>query len=1091
MDDIKILNDINVDLDSNSPKLIIGRWMIDLVEPQRKPFLRKFPLKIQKDVKLSLSNLVAKDFQIPNYGDFLSISLNTETWSYGIVKKLSIENFQTTFQIELNPKAISDCKHEQNDDNKYPVSFNIVLQDGETSDEIANVPVHFNIKLAKKVNLPSVKLDISKPEIMFHDGLRDEEIGSVVISNTSKLLFSPKINGMVELNVVDKDDNKPVDSNIIYLDSANDDERISNLESGQIKKYKIKANFPMIGNPVERKRFGITASFIPDNNSVELPNDSKELIIDSNTARPRLIVRLMVGDKSIYVTNCEKYDAETTFGVNAIKFSNETQLERSCFSFSLGNGSENGIKEIGVVIKDVKCTPSINEDSTEVILRDGESLNDVLGFVDDHRPVLLQSLATHTYPISFWQDKIEELYTHQDAGTRNYTSEVAFKIEFDYWEEDRELTMRALPQESRKHFCFELTIKLHQCPSVKWLGIDYGTSAIVCRFDNYTLPLRNRKLNLFRQQTDEYEQDTQYLSSNVIYRNNRVNIIDQSSLICDYDSTNLDNPAPDYNSLALTLSPTSTVEDANQNFMLPCMKMLMGYDNIPNIQQYDGFSYSFMSESGKITTQNIFTTEGNRRIPSRLCKVSNVMQEIYRELFLYFIKPEIQNIRLDNIVLTVPNTFSPNHFKQLRDIVAESFNQYYIRNLKFISESDAVACYYAKNWADVNHAVNRSADSMEELRRCESVLVYDMGAGTLDITYLLKCEGEIHIKGRMGIAKAGNYLDGLLASIIAAIGEENSLPNICLPNNITSSDRLLLARKLKNIIKNQLKPQLGMAGAQIRIEEDKFRDIGLDRDITIERDEVVTHADFREYLRSCTKDILDNFFRFYRLYNEHDKVSIDTVIISGRASKLSLIRDELTSFLEITKSNDDFKIVDMSSVIGRDISKDVVVEGAMAFASGQNLTVEYDNIMANYGVIYYDKVGELKYTKLLDPREQEPIQTTKVEGMRVNEYVTEEIICDISGCDQQRPLILVQSYSMDTLNDWRNGSHEYITVMSELYNLQEPEDSRLKITVDNMNKMRLIINGASTRTLAPSHIDVNSELNKKSMWPVMHNENNN
>lgn len=1086
MEGIIKLNDINVDLGSNCPKLIIGKWMIDLEEPKRKSIFNKFSLKIQKELKLSLSNLVADDLQIPNSEDFLFISLNTETWGYGKVKELSIENLQTTFQIELNPRAISDCKHEQNDDNVYPVSFDIVLQDGKTSEEIATVPVHLNIKLAKQQNLPLVKLDLNEPRIMFHDGLMDEEIGSVSISNTSNLRFSPKVNGRVELEVVDTDTNQLVDGNsIIYLDTANDNGRINNLESGGTKEYKIKANFPMIGNPVVDKIFAITASFKPEN-SLELRKDSKDFTIVPNTTKPRLIVSLMVGDKSIYVDNEEHYDADRSFGVNAIMFSNETHLERSCFSFALKNGSENGINGIGVVIKNVKCTPSINNNSTTAILRDGNLLSDVFGFEDDC-PILLQSLNRHEYPVSFWQDKIEELYTHQGDGTRNYTSEVTFSIEFDYWDDDRKLMMDALPK--GEHFKFYFTIKLHQRPSVKWLGIDYGTSAIVCRFDNDTLPLRSKKLNLFNQQTDRYEQDTQYLSSNVIYRYNRTLLQNQSSLICDYSPEEL-NILPDYNSLAVTLSPTSDVEDANLNFILPCMKMLMGYDDIPNIEQYKGFEYSFRSENGEIINQPIFTGVGNSVKLSRLCKVSNVMHEVYRELFLYFIKPEMQYKRLDNIVLTVPNTFSPNHFGQLRDIIAESFNQYYIRNLKFISESDAVACYYARNWADINNAIGRT-DGVNELKQCENVLVYDMGAGTLDITYLVKSEDKIDVKGRMGIAKAGNYLDGLLASIIAAKVRNESLTNICLPDRITNSDRLLASRELKNIIKNQLKPHLGEEEAKITIKQSDFRDISLQEDITIELDDIVIDPIFQGYLKSCTEDILNNFFGFYGLYDGNKKVNIDTVIISGRASKLSLIRDNLCEFLKNKKSSENFGIVNMSNVEGRDISKDVVVDGAMAFASGQSLTVEYDNIMANYGVIYYDTFGARKYTKLLDPREDKPIRDTIVEGMRVNEYETPEITCDISGCNGQRPLILVQSYSTDTLQDWNSGNHEYITVMEELYNLNEPRDSRLMIAVDNENKMRLKINGAFTDTLAPSHIDVNSELNKKSMWPVMYVEKNN
>ena len=58
--------------------------------------------------------------------------------------------------------------------------------------------------------------------------------------------------------------------------------------------------------------------------------------------------------------------------------------------------------------------------------------------------------------------------------------------------------------------------------------------------------------------------------------------------------------------------------------------------------------------------------------------------------------------------------------------------------------------------------------------------------------------------------------------------------------------------------------------------------------------------------------------------------------------------------------------------------------------------------------------------------------------------------------------------------------------MSQWRNLGGATASHIKIEVDRDNRMRLFIDGAFTDSLAPSHIDVNSELNKRSMWPILY-----
>lgn len=1091
-----IMSDILVDLKSSSNNsIIIGTWSIDIEEPNRNQIFKNFNLKIKKNVVLSLRNLKVEDFECEEQ-DLLALRYKEGSWNYGRDAIIGLDSLKNTFQIVFRPSAIRDCRHKQYTDsakeNIYPISFDIILYDGSPGniygDIISRLNVKFNIKLTRQINRPWISLNIPEPIIEFNSGLGNKVIGSLRIQNESKLHYSPSIKGKLRLEV--KDDSGIDMTEAVYLEHVNEDAcfDIGEIDSGESIEVPIKVNFPIIGNPSGmEKRLLIKAYYNDGNNETEVCEDI--LTLERNTAKPQLIVSLNQENEKIYLKNNESVGNNSEI----IEFSPESDLRKTCFSFSIENGAKQGVEDIGLIVANLRGVPRVKE-NTKFVLCEGKTLEDILGYSCE-RASIFRSGESRNFNISFQQNDIVEFFT-EHVNRKDFTSEIVYDVDFDYWDASTELSLYNLPESLRKHFSFQISLTLFQLPSSKWLGIDYGTSAIVCKFGDNLLNLRKKKLALFGVKQDLYEIGTNYLSSSVILRNNKREIEGLSSLLCDFKDCEIetylsngnskrDNISSLFNSLAITLSPTSDQEDANNNFLLPCMKMLLGYDWIPDVGQYKGFKY-LCKESEKVVSKDIlYITKEGRIIPSELCRVNNVMYEVYKELFFFFVRDEITNKRLlNNIVLTVPNTFSPNHFTQLRSIIDESFKEYNLRNLKFISESDAVACYYLKYWSDINRMVERETD--DRLKQEERILVYDMGAGTLDISYLVKTDDHIEVKGRMGIAKAGNYLDGVLASIISE--KIPILENICNPKNITNTERLLCARMLKAIIKNEIKPKLGDTEANVVICKQDFKDIGLEEDLTINISDVIKHKEFNEYIRSCTEKVLLRFVDFYGLKNEDGKLIMDTMIISGRASKLASIYKNVEQYIKSIAQNDKFKIIEMSKVMG-DKSKDAVVEGAISYAVRKGLKIKYNNIMANYGVLYYDKYGELNYVELLNPRKNKPVSISEVEGMYINQYDTEPVRCDITGCnDGEHPLRLIQSYSADTLKDWNDGNHEYITVMSEWRNIQVNESAELKIRVDENNEMSLSIDNAFTAGLAPARIDINSELNKKSMWPVFYND---
>ena len=122
------------------------------------------------------------------------------------------------------------------------------------------------------------------------------------------------------------------------------------------------------------------------------------------------------------------------------------------------------------------------------------------------------------------------------------------------------------------------------------------------------------------------------------------------------------------------------------------------------------------------------------------------------------------------------------HIKKIREIVMNEISTLQEDKLMFISESDAVLWSYIKK---TRNNIPEFRKSLKETRNnIERILIFDMGAGTLDISYAeckdqcddnnkFKC--EIDIKAKIGVNKAGNYIDYLLGEIILKIMGEKGV----------------------------------------------------------------------------------------------------------------------------------------------------------------------------------------------------------------------------------------------------------------------------------------------------------------------------
>jgi hypothetical protein len=130
------------------------------------------------------------------------------------------------------------------------------------------------------------------------------------------------------------------------------------------------------------------------------------------------------------------------------------------------------------------------------------------------------------------------------------------------------------------------------------------------------------------------------------------------------------------------------------------------------------------------------------------------------------------------VVLTHPNTFTDFHKRKLHDIAWRALNQRLgialPERIRLISESDAVAYHYCRQRMSNNQQRTGS----------ERLLVYDFGAGTLDLSLVYvhwSREGAYpekwQVENRLGVQIAGNHIDRLLARLVDQCLKDESVLN--------------------------------------------------------------------------------------------------------------------------------------------------------------------------------------------------------------------------------------------------------------------------------------------------------------------------
>ena len=607
--------------------------------------------------------------------------------------------------------------------------------------------------------------------------------------------------------------------------------------------------------------------------------------IKKNHERVELGVILFAGSKVLPNTSDVTYVEQPVF-VNAKDFRTPYQIVIQNTATVVQREHPNA----GVVIQKFNSSPLTLRNQVVAKGSDGKTIN--LDQICSCRPIVIQQkrlLPNESIMVDVVFHIDKTIVDHFLLGDKKqFIAEAEVKVSFDYYIDETGNNVQ-----KASHYERTVVFKLEVEPRREWLGVDFGTSAVVALYGN-TISLENARaqnciqdlksikqkgLNLaFQHQDKSYRSITdeeRFINSKIVLGDDFPNGIKQVRNFKDYPKGQI------------LFSPG---DGFTYSKLLPSLKSMMGYERIPR-------------------------NMGGSILPPL---VDDIYEMAYQQLFNLYLNGVSNGQPIEKVVMTYPNTFAARHVAQLKRLVKECLPTLRDDYIVTVSESDAVAYHYLmyrkeflkKKYAGVD--VDRN------------VLIYDMGAGTLDITYFSNIlDGEtrkVDIKGKFGVSKAGNYLDYVLAEIVVDICNRYNIKDVngdsfdaYLSLEGNRSGDIETISKLKDYVKDKLKPLLSNikdinSNSEVKMPAWENANNGnLD---TVSLSEVYHHDKFKEFISDISEKVIQGCNSIFP-----SKLNdIDVVVFSGRMTSMELIRKAVLDAIKSITKNDKVISVDIANV---------------------------------------------------------------------------------------------------------------------------------------------------------------------------------
>ncbi|MEM1137967.1 MAG: hypothetical protein AAGI07_19185, partial [Bacteroidota bacterium] len=642
---------------------------------------------------------------------------------------------------------------------------------------------------------------------------------------------------------------------------------------------------------------------------------------------------------------------------------------------------------------------------------------------------------------------------------------------------------------------FDVKIKLSEDLGSDWLAIDFGTSAILAAFGNSDtawskdlaiLHLQNRlaKISFNHEPTNA----SSLLTSSMMLLREGKEIYAES-----YEQSFID----------ISPNEDNLVENTHKRG-LPYLRSLLGSSSLVEVNpNLDGLVYK--------------EDEIQKSISIDSPPITDILKAVYWSLIKHITLPEIvaRSGRLHQLVLTVPNSFTPVHIEKIKEGIYASVDR--IKRLEFISESDAISFRYYDIRKRLTLNRNRAVQARIERKEIEYVLVCDVGASTIDLTYFSieqkESQDKINILGRMSKNAAGNYFDFVIAYAIQQytgfelIAHENLEVKIAVKNYIKDILKPLLANYDYPFSRAQMQKNIRLLPEHVAFDHLPEGQIYASPKVIFDT--------LIPIFRENSIELLEKFFILFGYEISDGKYpEIDTLILTGRASQLLSLQyqienntkqlsnnQELFVIKYITKSaTDDFGLLEKKEL------KSMVTLGALSYAvqyrnqKQSALLIERNNLQAKYGLLYGNRLNydvPWQFVELLSPNSESKGESIDpLTGQKIYTYMASSDLISVVGYIH---FMFVMTYEPDPAEAYYNFKQDtyntdYIFNMLEfdLDDLQLEENTYIKVhaSINTENALTFrVTNQEGITLIRQTHhtlIRSNSVENdhfSRSLWP--------
>lgn len=1048
----------------------------------------------------------------------------------------TVDGCETNLKLFFDASTIKDCGKTLTEDRMFDLPFRLVIRDEDGKSEFT-FEDSLKVKIKKFVPVPVFTFIDKTDKLKYH--IVDEKpiVGQLEVSHNADFSCAPDlVDQKFELGCIvapgspdkGKRPHEPLKStdrkDILQLRKDGNEssmQTINKLCAGESVVFDVLLDMNAVNNP--RKEDNL--------DKYCLTIDGKEIgggfeLYRNDVLTKRKTIITMPSSKygtiSHDITECSGCDLGELF------ISTQPRMEYT-LTLTFSNDAEATDRKhpfAAVLVWGVKIA-DLEGETDRIQLSKGKTIKDVICLQSKSHQWALSPKQDKScdYLITINSDDILDIIPSKDENETFV--DITIKLEYNTCEDskgDYKFKFDNVNGKNNLHKC-NLKLRLKKQPQREWLCVDFGTSAVVATFAKDSSNEQNSLIDLKKQKG--------YLLDKVYGVNDGRNSIEDedekliSSTICFNVNNSIDYRSPDFNmedflGLAVWFSPS--VRDINKDYLLPCLKTIIGYEYLPQIftdGAMMGFRYKCDDEEIQLERK------------AELMKVSVVSSLIYRQLFRFYLSQRLNKNRteliprkVNKLVLSVPNTYTPLDIQTVKRLARESMPNIHPEYLHTISESDAVACYYVSHKNKFLSSIE-DKNKMQQLTAKENVLVYDMGAGTLDLTWFVRKTTkdaqqrdlvDVEIKGKMGVNKAGNYIDYELATILLDLWRKktkgpknnNDLFNKALQLDSSIAKDVMfdsgLRTDLKNYVKD-LKKLLGDETAEVpELIIDRmtyFRDHSTEsssqsqQGVQLKMSDILNHKHFQEIIDEMTENVLINFGKRYG--DKTGKIDIDVLIFSGRSTSLNAIREGVKKHIgKICNKPEDLLYADLGTCelsnkieqptgASNNILKTVVAQGALAYAAlfarkESNYRLHNQKYYASYGLVEYLGNEEYNFVPLI--------------GMEANGMIEKDgkIYSDEYTIDTHRvsQVDLIQSYSSDVVNDYIKGNFDTISKLSNI-SCDGLDNPKFQLVMTTQHE------GGSGTTLEYSfaqgserlnpHDDFNNLSLRKSLWPVIFDNN--